>query len=856
MIGIGRRVLISLMLILLVASSAAAQKKKVTITSIEPEGAVPGTRILIKGENFAAEITDNRVFVGNKRMKVLAVFPSYIQAVVPNGARSGPIRVETKQYGRAQSPMPFTVMIPLTVKSVSHKYGPPGSQITITGTGFSKKAEDNSVTLGVMRCKVTKVTPTQLTVVIPDKAKTGPFTVQVKGSGKVKTKGQFLVARTPVISKFSPSSGRPGSKVTLTGNYFGTDPSKVEVRLAAAPCKVLSVSDKELVVQLPKNAQSGAFQLAVNRMKSSPSSTVFEVELPLKATNMKPTQAPRGGEVWVYGTGFSSNLKDNHLLIGAITTKAIRLEKGAVVFRIPKNAAGGSNGVQLNVKNRGKIDIPVPLIVTEPVAVHSFNPVKGSPNSQITIQGAGFGTAANDVRVSIGGQFAKIQSVTPNTIVAIVPPGASSSKITVQTRTNGTAYSKKGFTVLSPVIIANFSPTGGGPNQQVRLYGQGFDPQPAKNKVTLNGKNLKVLQASGSSLLVQIPEGASSGRFRVRVGNSGEGESQGTFTYAAPVKPAPAAAAKLAISSIKPTTGPVGTYVTITGSGFTQTGMRAFVGRAPAGMRVYSPTQAMIAIPNNATTGAITLTQANGQQASSRESFQIQSQMSVNKFYPMTGPPGTRVTIYGTDFQPGKTQVYLGTRQLRVEPNATSQMLVVNIPPGAQSGMFSVRSGGKTANSVGAFRVVPPKTVVSTQPTQPKNEPIFSSSDDGKSAIETLMEEKPKESPKVQQKGKEPPPSIDALLGFESQDGEAFKIDSIEPKEGPVGETVMVNGSGFGDDPSKVKAWLGTAKAKVVGVVPDMIMIEVPSGVKSGKVKLRIEGKPALTSKQDFIVTK
>ncbi len=599
----------------------------------------------------------------------------------------------------------------------------------------------------------------------------------------------------------------------------------------------------------------GEFQLAVNRMKSSPSSSAFEVELPLKAINMKPTQAPRGGEVTIYGTGFSRNLKDNHLLIGAITTKAVRLEEGAVVFKIPKNVAGGANGVQLNVKNRGKIDIPVPLIVTEPVRVNTFSPTKGAPNTQITIRGAGFGTSANDVRVSIGGQFARIQSVTPDTIIALVPPGAGSSKITVQTRTNGTAHSKKGFTALSAVTIANFSPTGGGPNQQVRLYGQGFDPNPASNKVTLNGKSLKVLQASGTSLLVQIPEGASSGKFHVAAGNSGKGESSGTFTYAAPVQRPPAAT--FAISGIKPTSGPAGTYVTITGSGFSQTGMRAFVGRAPAGMRVYSPTQAMIAIPNNATTGPVLLTLANGQQATSRQSFQLQSQIAINKFYPMTGPPGTRVTIYGTDFQPGKTQVYLGTRTLAVEPKGTSQMMVVNIPPGAQSGMFTVKApGGKTAKSVGAFRVVPAKTVVAAQPTKPKAEPIFSSSNDGKSAIESLMEESPKESPKAQQKGKEPPPSIDALLGFESQGGEAFKIDSIEPKKGPVGETVMVTGSGFGDDPAKVKAWVGTAKAKVVGVVPDMIMVEVPSGIKSGKVKLRIEGKPALTSKQEFVVTK
>jgi hypothetical protein len=125
-----------------------------------------------------------------------------------------------------------------------------------------------------------------------------------------------------------------------------------------------------------------------------------------------------------------------------------------------------------------------------------------------------------------------------------------------------------------------------------------------------------------------------------------------------------------------------------------------------------------------------------------------------------------------------------------------------------------------------------------------------------KSAVEQLLEEKPKESPAPKaKKSGGPPPSIDALLGFES-DGEKLEISSMEPKSGPVGETIMVNGSGFGDNPGAVSAWLSGKKAKVVGTVPDMVMIEVPAGAKSGKVKLKIGGKPPVTSKQEFKVTK
>ena len=63
-----------------------------------------------------------------------------------------------------------------------------------------------------------------------------------------------------------------------------------------------------------------------------------------------------------------------------------------------------------------------------------------------------------------------------------------------------------------------------------------------------------------------------------------------------------------------------------------------------------------------------------------------------------------------------------------------------------------------------------------------------------------------------------------------------------------------VNGSGFGDNPQKVTAWIGEKKASVVGCVPDMIMIEIPDGASSGKIKIKIAGKPAVSSKTELVV--
>jgi hypothetical protein len=943
MIHFGKGIYLPILFMTCMAASATAQKKQVVLKSIDPDAGPPGTKIVINGENFSADESNNRVFLGRVPLKILSVFPSYIQTVIPKNAKTGKVTVEVKKLGKATSPGVFTVTPPLTVKGLSHTYGPPGSQIKIAGTGFSKKAQKNTVLLGVMRCKVLSATPNELTVVIPGKAKPGqfPIKVELKGVGKVVHKKKFLVAYQPKISSFAPEEGVVGETVTIRGTHFGKDPSKVQVRMGKARCQVVSVNDKELQVRIPKKAPGASFQVAVNNIKSAlstkrfaikqpkissfapeegvagetvtikgtnfgkdpasvqvhmgkvrcqvvsvkdralqvripkkapgasfqvavnevksaPSTKKFTIRQGLKPSNMAPTSVSPGGEVKIFGTGFKKRASDHTLKIGRVSTKAVKIDGGALVFRVPKNVAPGPNQVQLTVRKGGTISIPVPLVIKESASVTSFSPTSGGPNTRLTVYGTGFGTSPKDVRVFFGRAQARVESVKPNAITAIVPKGVTSSRLTVQTRTNGTAYSDKQFKVQSSVKISGFAPTSGRPSQQVRLYGQGFDPKPARNRVTMGNKNVRVLQASPTSILVQIPKNATTGTFTVKTGGGGAGESATPFTVVAPAPPPPKPkVAKFAITDFKPKKGTPGTYVTITGSGFTTTGMRAYVGRAPAGMRVYSANQAMIAVPNNAVTASIILMSAKGQSAQSRAKFQVESQVSITKFYPLTGRPGTKVTIYGVDFKPNRTQVYLGNRQLRVEPGMTPQMMAVIIPPGAQSGPFTVQVPGKPkARSVSAFRVAAAAKLVPKRKEEPKAESVLAKKPGEKSAVEQLMEEKPKEPPASKaSKGGQPPPSIDALLGFES-DGETIQITSLDPTSGAVGDTIMINGSGFGDKPDGVSAWLGSKKAKVVGVVPDMVMIEVPAGAKSGKVKLKIAGKPSLTSKQDFKVTK
>ena len=80
------------------------------------------------------------------------------------------------------------------------------------------------------------------------------------------------------------------------------------------------------------------------------------------------------------------------------------------------------------------------------------------------------------------------------------------------------------------------------------------------------------------------------------------------------------------------------------------------------------------------------------------------------------------------------------------------------------------------------------------------------------------------------------------------------KITSFEPGEGPVGELIMIEGSGFGEDMDTVKAWIGNVPAPVLGVLDDMIQIEVPMGVRRGAIKIKVGANPITKSAKLFVV--
>ncbi|MFZ5876324.1 MAG: RHS repeat-associated core domain-containing protein [Nitrospirota bacterium] len=158
------------------------------------------------------------------------------------------------------------------------------------------------------------------------------------------------------------------------------------------------------------------------------------------------------------------------------------------------------------------------------------------------------------------------------------------------------------------------------------------------------------------------------------------------------------------ITDFTPTSGPVGTVVTITGENFGPTATVFFNGVQATSTNAASMMAATV--PLGATTGPITMTTAGGS-ATSATNFSVTNPL-IASLSPTNGPQGIAVTITGQNFDPfaANNQVWFNGTQAIIT-SATSTTIQTTVPIDATTGPVSVTTSVGTATSPEPFTVVP-----------------------------------------------------------------------------------------------------------------------------------------------------
>jgi hypothetical protein len=342
----------------------------------------------------------------------------------------------------------------------------------------------------------------------------------------------------------------------------------------------------------------------------------------------------------------------------------------------------------------GLLAVPSALADGVPT-ISSFTPSCGPVGTSVDVMG---NNLQGTTQVTFNGVVAAFDEQSSHLIEATVPAGATTGKIGVITD-DGSAESAANFTVSSSCApaptISSFSPTSGPVGTSVTINGTGLSGATAVKFGGVAASSFSV-NPSGTQITVTVPSGAVTGKITVTTpGGTATSATNFTVTTTAPT-----------ISSFSPKSGPVGTSVRISGSGFAGATAVRFNGVAAASFTVNAQgTRIDTKVPSGATTGKITVTTPGGT-ATSPTNFTVTIPApTISSFSPTSGRTGTAVTITGTAFT-GATAVRFGGVRASFAVNSATQ-ITATVPVGAVTGKISVTTPGGTGTSAMTFTVVP-----------------------------------------------------------------------------------------------------------------------------------------------------
>jgi len=445
------------------------------------------SNIIITGSGFSPGVLVVK-FNGVQDTTAAASTANQILARVPPGATngSGPIFVSVNGSPTFSS-QPFTVIGPGPyVANFSPQSGGGGLSVTLNGAHF---IAGTTVTFNGVGGGITSLSQGQIQVNTPAGVTTGPIRV-TSSQGTFTTTSNFFAP--PTISGFSPSFGRTGTNVTITGNNFiGT----TAVTINGLPVSFTPpTTNTILLVTVPPNATTGPILVSAPAGAALTSSN-FVVRPTI--SGFTPGLGPVGTPLVITGA---------NLNVGSPT----------VTFSGASPVAGTSPTFNsLNaVVPAGAVSGPVTVTTTDgsmtstqlfylPAAITSFTPTNSPPGTWVRINGSNF---TNATAVTFNGAPASNFHVTNTTVIgAQVPPGVSTGPIQVTTPA-GVAISAGLF--YGAPVINSFDPTHGLPGTNVLISGTNFLGASA---VLFNGLAASFVVANNGAIGAVVPSNAQTG---------------------------------------------------------------------------------------------------------------------------------------------------------------------------------------------------------------------------------------------------------------------------------------------------------------------------------------------------------
>jgi YD repeat-containing protein len=526
------------------------------IYSFSPTAGPQGTVVTVSGSGFGAN-------PGSITFNGVTGIPSSwtdssIVVPVPVNAKTGPVVVQAN----SQTSQGFEYIVTSSITQLSPNAGIPGTPVTISGSGFGDTQSTSMVFFNNAPAVATSWSNTSITAVVPPGASSGPVAVSVNGAAS--TSLAFSVG--PTIAAISPTSGKPQTTVIITGINFGSTQGPSTVAFNGVAANVSGWSNTQIVATVPAGAASGPITVTVNSLQSN--GLTFSIGNGTIAGTV--SQASNGLAL----SGATVNVLRAKSIAGTATTASDgsysvgNLQPGT--YDVIASAAGFGSLSSFGNSVTAGTTTPVNLSLPSP----------GTMSGQVTAANGGNPVSGATVNVLSGGDVVGSASTD------------SMGNYSIATLSAGTYSAQAALSGYQPNFQANISISAGNTTtQNFTLAGQ--------RAITYT------YDAVGRLIGVVDPQGNAVTYTYDAVGNL-----QSTTEYAS---------SQTSIIGFSPSSGAVGTTVTISGTGFSSTASQnavSFNGTA-ASVTYATATQLVVTVPSGATTGQINVTSPDGSATSS-----------------------------------------------------------------------------------------------------------------------------------------------------------------------------------------------------------------------------------------------
>ncbi|MBA4697230.1 MAG: IPT/TIG domain-containing protein [Legionella sp.] len=719
-------------------------------TSISPAfGAIGGGMdATITGTNFSAGNTT--VTIGGNIVTATVTSDTSLFFRVPAGSAHGsvPVYVTVSGINSGYIPGGFYYEDTPTALSLHPNSGFVTGQTPVTVEGTNFVPGDTSIILGgppltshhqghtrssfnliiIPPSDVTVNSTTSLTFNTPDSV-AGPTSVQVSTSGGGTTPyipgGFTYTDRSATATSLTPAQGPAAgnTSVTITGTNFENGTTSVTIDNTTIPAgSVQFNSDTSITFVTPTHA-AGTVNVSVTTSEGTtgfvPGGFTYIAQPTATSLDVQSGSVRGGTLVTVTGTDFISGATTVTIGGNTVAARAVTVNSSnSLSFRTPAHSAGPVNvsvttlgGTSQGTNTFTYLDGPV---VTS--LVNAFGSTSGG--TSVTLNGSNFVPGATTV--AIDGITVVPTSVTTTSLTFLTPAHAAGNVPVTVTTAGGTSTAVTGgFTYEAKPSVTAVNPASGKISGNYTLTITGTNFVAGDTQVIIGGNTLQtsaVTVNSSTSLSILAPS-HSAGAVDVIVSTTGGGNSD-TLTNGFNYVDVPT------ITSMTNVYGPVGgsTTVTVNGTNFIPGATSVTIGGATVDASLVSATSTQLTFdtpahdPGNV---AVTVTTVGGTSLAGAGGFTYASLPTVTSVSPPSGrlSGGAYLTITGSNFIPGHTQVIIGTHLIAaadVLVNASTSLNVTS--PANAAGAVDVQvvtDGGPSVILTNGFTYLNSPTVTS-----------------------------------------------------------------------------------------------------------------------------------------------